>query len=210
MSLRRLGFASVLGLMLLAAPAVAQDVQIQIARGPYYVGEAFEVQVVASDFEEEPPPEISAGAIEGGRLRYVGVSPSTSTSISIINGKMSRVHEVTFVYRYELTGTREGRIQISPFTVSQTNTSISTRSFDVAIEGVPETNDVEVALELPPTSSTCPSLIHPPFVFSTSRRREAIPNSKYRQRRAYSGCLRSLRKGRSEVDRRWSFVPRGR
>ncbi len=147
--LRRLGVASVLGLMLLAAPAVAQDVQIQIARGPHYVGEAFEVQVVASDFEEEPPPEISAGPLEGGRLRYVGVSPSTSTSISIINGKMSRVHEVTFVYRYELTGTREGRIKISPFTVAQANTSLSTRSFDVAVEGVPETNDVELVLELP-------------------------------------------------------------
>jgi hypothetical protein len=135
--------------MLPAAPAVAQDVQIQIARGPYYVGEAFEVQVVASDFEEEPPPEISAGPLEGGRLRYLSVSPSTSTSISIINGKMSRVHEVTFVYRYELTATREGRIQISPFTVSQATTSISTRRFDVAIGGVPETDRVEIALELP-------------------------------------------------------------
>jgi hypothetical protein len=139
-----------LGLVLLATPVVAQDVRIQVARGPYYVGEPFEVQVIASDFEEDPAPEVSGGPLEGGQLRYVGVSPSTSTSISIINGKLSRVHEVTFVYRYELTGTQEGRIRIPEFTVAQASTSRSTRSFALEIGGVPETNTVEIALELPP------------------------------------------------------------
>jgi len=131
-------------------PVVAQDVRIQVARGPYYVGESFEVQIIASDFEEEPAPEISAGPIEGGHLRLVGVSPSTSTSISFINGKLSRVHEVTFVYRYEVTGTQEGRLDISEFTVAQANTVRSTRSFSLDIGGVPETKNVEIALELPP------------------------------------------------------------
>ena len=148
-NLHKVGILGVLGFILLAIPAVAQDVRIQVARGPYYVGEPFEVQVIASDFEEEPPPEISAGSLEGGRLGFVGVSPSTSTSISISNGKFSRVHEVTFVYRYELTGTREGQIRISPFTVSQASTSRSTRNFDLEIRGVPETSNVEIELELP-------------------------------------------------------------
>jgi len=142
-------FSSILVSILLAAPVLAQEARIQVARGPYYVGESFEVQVIATDFEEEPSPEISAGPLEGGRLRLVGVSPSTSTSISIINGKISRVHEVTFVYQYALTGTREGRIRIPSFTVDQASTSRSTRSFDLEIGGIPETNNVEIALELP-------------------------------------------------------------
>ena len=97
-------------LSLLAAAATAQQVDVQVARGPYYVGEAFEVQVVAQHFEEEPEPEVDVGAVGGGRLRFVGVSPSTSTSISIVNGKMTRTREVKFVYRYAFTGTREGRV----------------------------------------------------------------------------------------------------
>lgn len=150
-ALRRLRLVSgILGFVLFAMPVVAQDVRIQVARGPYYVGEAFEVQIIASDFEEDPAPEISAGPIEGGHLRLVGVSPSTSTSISFINGKLSRVHEVTFVYQYEVTGTQEGRLEISEFTVAQATTERTTRSFSLDIGGVPETTDVEIALELPP------------------------------------------------------------
>ena len=142
---------SMIALLCLVWPGstVAAEVRVQIARGPYYVGEAFEVQVVATDFEEEPAPEISVGVYGGISLRLVGVSPSTSTSISIINGKMTRVHEVTFVYRYELTGTRAGRIRIPEFLVEQVGVSKSTRSFEIEIEGVPTSNLVHVELDLP-------------------------------------------------------------
>lgn len=139
----------VVGFVLLATPVVAQEVRLQVARGPHYVGQAIELQVVAKDFEESPTPQISVSPFAGGQLRFVGVSPSTSTSITIINGKLSRVHEVSFVYRYELTGTRPGRIQISPFTVAQAGTSLSTRVFELEIRGVPETPDVEIELALP-------------------------------------------------------------
>ena len=132
-----------------AAPSFAVEVQVQIARGPYYVGETFEVQVVATDFEEEPAPEISIGVYGGISLRLLGVAPSTKTSISFINGKMTRNHEVTFVYRYELTGTRAGRVRIPEFLVEQDEVSGSTRSFEIEISGVPTSDQVAVELDLP-------------------------------------------------------------
>ncbi|RLA11717.1 MAG: hypothetical protein DRQ60_09585 [Gammaproteobacteria bacterium] len=49
-----------------------------------------------------------------------------------------------------MTGTQEGRLDISEFTVAQANTVRSTRSFSLDIGGVPETKNVEIALELPP------------------------------------------------------------
>ncbi len=140
---------SVSCLVMWAMPSFAAGVRVQIARGPYYVGEAIEVQVVATDFEEEPAPEISVGVYGGVSLRLLGVSPSTSTSISIINGKMTRNHEVTFVYRYELTGTRAGRIRIPEFLVEQAGLSESTQSFEIKISGVPTSNLVGIELELP-------------------------------------------------------------
>jgi hypothetical protein len=135
--------------VLCASQALAAEVRVQIARGPYYIGEAFEVQVTATDFKEEPAPEISVGVYGGISLRLLGVSPSTSTSISIINGKMTRLHEVTFVYRYELTGTRVGLVRIPEFLVEQAASSESTRSFEVEISGIPSSNLVHVSLDLP-------------------------------------------------------------
>ncbi|MFP6655828.1 MAG: BatD family protein [Myxococcota bacterium] len=134
----------------IAIPAMAADLRVQIAKGPYYIGDAFEIQVVATDFEEEPPPEISIGRYSGISVRLVSVSPSTSTSISIINGRMTRVHEVTFVYRYEAIGTRAGRARIPEFLVEQAGTSKSTQSFHVELSSVPTTELVRVELELPP------------------------------------------------------------
>jgi hypothetical protein len=139
----------VLFLIVWVTPVVAQEVRVNVSRGPYYAGETVEVQVIASDFEEEPAPEISAGPLAGGRLRYVGVSPSTSTSISIINGKMSRVHEVTFVYRYEFIGTRQGQTRIAEFTVVQAGTTRKTDAFVLEISGVPTTDAVGIDLDLP-------------------------------------------------------------
>jgi hypothetical protein len=129
--------------------AEAPTARVQVAHGPYYVGEAFEIQVVATNFEEEPAPEISTGVYGGGVLRLMSISPSTSTSISIINGKMTRVHEVTFVYRYEFTSTRKGPIRVPEFLVTQGSVSESTRSFELEISGVPTTDRVAIDLQLP-------------------------------------------------------------
>lgn len=132
-----------------AAPLAAQELRIQTSRGPHYLGEPVEIHVIASDFAEEPTPEIVPGEPSGGRLRYAGVSDSTQTSISIVNGRMSRVKEVHFVYRYELVADREGRLRIPPFVVTQGTTSRSTQPFDLEIEGVASTGLVGLTLNLP-------------------------------------------------------------
>lgn len=145
-----LGFLLALSVGVLAGRSVrAQEVRVQLERGPYYLGETFEVQVIAKDFEDEPAPEVAPGRVDGGGLRFAGVSPSTSTSISIVNGKMTRLHEVTFVYRYALTGTREGTLRVPEFSVTQGATERRTRSFDVEISGVPTSDDFGLEVELP-------------------------------------------------------------
>ncbi|MBJ21792.1 MAG: hypothetical protein CL933_20485 [Deltaproteobacteria bacterium] len=135
--------------------AVAQEVRLQIGRGPHYVGESIEVQVVASDFAEDPTPEIEVGEVTLGRLRYAGVSDSSSTSISIINGRMSRVKEVHFIYRYEFSSNQAGRVRLPSFRVTQAGeagkapTTRQTRPFDLEISGVPATGLVALTVEHP-------------------------------------------------------------
>jgi hypothetical protein len=139
---------------LVSFSALAQDVRIQVGRGPYYIGDPIEIQVVASDFVDDPTPEIEVGEVASGRLRYGGVSDSSTTSISIVNGRMSRVKEVNFVYRYEFTSNQQGRARLPGFTVTQATagggqTSRTTGPFELEIEGVPATGLVGLSVELP-------------------------------------------------------------
>ena len=129
--------------------AAAQDVRVQVARGPYYLGQPFELQVAVNDFEEEPTPVVEAPEIDGGRLRYVGVSPSTSTSISIVNGKMSRTREVKFIFRYELLPLRRGVLRVPEFEVSQGTISRQSRGIQLEVAAVPRNDGIALSLEVP-------------------------------------------------------------
>ena len=135
--------------LLCASTATAQDVQVQSSRGPHYVGDPITIQVVASGFEEEPTPNVETPKLEAGSLRFAGVSPSVSNSISIVNGKMTRSKEVRFVYQYELLATRAGRVTVPAFSVSQGGTSRETRPFAFDVKRVPTTGMVELSLDLP-------------------------------------------------------------
>lgn len=129
--------------------AQAQDVQLQTDRGPHYIGEPITVQIVASQFDENSTPEVDAPEIVGGQLRYAGVSDSSSTSISFINGKLTRSKEVRFIYRYELVVDRGGVVNIPAFNVRQGATSRSTRPQRIRVSGVPTTGLVSLELNLP-------------------------------------------------------------
>ena len=129
--------------------AQAQDVQLQTDRGPHYIGEPITVQIVANQFDENSTPEVDAPEIVGGQLRYAGVSDSSSTSISFINGKLTRSKEVRFIYRYELVVDRDGVVNIPAFNVRQGATSRSTRPQRIRVSGVPTTGLVSLELNLP-------------------------------------------------------------
>lgn len=134
-----------------AGADAAQQVQIQVARGPHYVGEAIDLHVVAEGFEEEPAPEIITPNISKteGALQYIGVTPKVSSSISIINGQMTRSHEVTFAYRYRYLTQQAGTVRIDPFTVSQRGVSRTTARIELRVREVPTSNAIDVLLELP-------------------------------------------------------------
>jgi hypothetical protein len=145
-----LGMASAALLLAAVRPAAAQDARVEVDPAPYYQGQPIALQIVATQFEEEPAPEVEFDPSEGLSLRFLGVSPSTSTSITIINGQMSRVHEVSFVYRYELSSARVGRVEVPEFRVRQGATLRRTRPFALEIAAVPTSEEFGIAVVLPP------------------------------------------------------------
>lgn len=142
-------FVLLVTLLLEPGVGLAQDAQLQAGRGPHYAGDPITIQVVVQDFEEDPTPEIEAPEIANGVLRFAGVSPSVSSSISIVNGRMSRSKEVRFVYQYELIADRAGRIDVPPFRVRQGATTRTTQSMRLDVRSVPTTGMVELSVSLP-------------------------------------------------------------
>jgi hypothetical protein len=142
--------ASTALLLASARPVAAQDARVEVDPAPYHRGQPIALQIVATQFEEEPTPEVEFDPQEGLSIRFLGVSPSTSTSITIINGQMSRVHEVSFVYRYELSSARVGRVEVPEFRVRQGATLRRTRPFALEIAAVPTSEEFGIAVVLPP------------------------------------------------------------
>lgn len=135
--------------VLASLPAFAQEVQVQVSRGPHYLSEPIELQVSIKDFEEEPQPVVETPAPATGKLRYVGVSPSVTSSMVFDGQKMTRTREVSFVFRFEFRPTRAGVAEVGPFSVTQGATTRTTPPVRLNIRQVPSSDRVGVALELP-------------------------------------------------------------
>ncbi len=131
------------------APGGAQEVRVEVDPGPHYQGQPIEIQIVATQFEEEPAPAVEFDPQAGLAIRYLGVSPSSSTSISIVNGHFSRVHEVSFIYRYELTSARVGALRVPEFRVRQGATFRRTEPVALEIAGVQSSDEFGISVVLP-------------------------------------------------------------
>ena len=132
-----------------SAPGAAQEVRVEIDPGPHYQGQPIELQIVATQFEEEPAPVVEFDPQAGISLRFLGVSPSSSTSISIVNGHFSRIHEVSFSYRYELTSARVGALRVPEFRVRQGTTLRRTEPFALEIAAVQSSDEFGISVVLP-------------------------------------------------------------
>lgn len=141
--------------VVLLAGGVARGREARLAaeRGPHYVGEPFVMQVTASGFDEEPTPEVMLGKMpEGLRVSFLGVNPSVSTSITIVNGRRTESRRVVFNFNYRLTGARAGNVQVPAVTVKQGTKTATTNALSLAIQEIEKDPDMRIELLLPETS----------------------------------------------------------
>lgn len=143
-------FFVVCSVLVLADAAYGQAAQVTTGVGPHYAGEEISIRVTAVGFEEDPPPIVEVPAPAGGRLEFVGVSPSVSQSITIVNGRMSRTREVTHVFQFRFVADGQGNVKLGPFRISQGQREASIPVVRLKIHDTPSNDDVRVALTLPP------------------------------------------------------------
>ena len=109
----------------------------------------FTLTLSAKGFEEEPTPAPPDLAIDGCDVTYLGVSPSVSSQVSIINGRRSEWREVTFVYRWRVVASAAARYTVPALRVQQGAVEANSRAASFDATEVPVTDDMDVRLKLP-------------------------------------------------------------
>ena len=128
----------------LIALGFAQEVSLHVQQDKLYSGMPFVLTVLASDFEEEPLPEVLDFTIDGCEIQFLGVDPQISRQMSIINGNFSESKDVKYAYRYRILAAKKGNYQIPPVSVTQAGQTITTSKTQFSVQEVPQTSDMDI------------------------------------------------------------------
>ena len=80
---------------------------------------------------------------------FLGVAPSVSSRIEIINGRRSEWRDVTFNYRWRVTAAAAGRYTVPPVAVAQNGVEARVGAAGFEVSEVPGTDDMIVRMRLP-------------------------------------------------------------
>ncbi|MGK0169197.1 MAG: hypothetical protein ACI9W2_000917 [Gammaproteobacteria bacterium] len=128
----------------------AQQAQLQASQAPHYTGVPIEVQIVADGFDEGPEPEVDVTPLAGARLTFVGVRPSVSTSVRIVNGQMTQWKRVRFVYRYQIDASAPGPLRVGPFTIRQGTKTATSTTANFNVQPLAKSDAYQFKMVLPP------------------------------------------------------------
>ena len=132
-----------------AVSAGAQTLEVSVESREIYAGLPFTLVLSARDFEEEPPPAPPDLEIDGCRVTYIGMTPSVSQQIRIVNGRRSEWREVTFVYRWQVTAPSAGRYAVPALSLAQGSKSAASSAATFDADDLEQTTDMVVRMRLP-------------------------------------------------------------
>ena len=138
-----------IGFALLAVPAGAQTLEVSVDSREIYAGMPFTLVLSAQSFEEQAPPAAPDLEIDGCRVTYIGMTPSVSQQIRIVNGRRSEWREVTLVYRWQVTAPAAGRYTVPALTLSQGSKSAASPAATFDVGDLEQTADMVVRMRLP-------------------------------------------------------------
>ena len=149
--MRPLGIALAVfvALAVLAVPAGEQTLEVSVESREIYAGMPFTLVLSARGFEEQTPPAAPDLAIDGCRVTYIGMTPSVSQQIQIVNGRRSEWRKVKFVYRWQVTAPSPGRYRVPALTLPQGSKSAASPAATFDVGDLEQTTDMVVRMRLP-------------------------------------------------------------
>jgi len=92
------------------------QVQLAIEAQDIYTDQPVVFQITVTGEDQPEPPDLAAVATDFA-VQFLGASPNSSTQISVINGRVSRVAKTETVLSYRLTPRKAGQLTIPSFVV---------------------------------------------------------------------------------------------
>ena len=153
MTTRKVGFLFATGVVFalcgLKNIAIAQSLRLQVESNELYANVPFELSAIAKGFEEDPAPTISKLTIAGCKVTPLGASPHVSSSIQVVNGRMTQSREVTYVFRFRVEAQKPGTFQVPALTASQGGASAQSRAASFRVRDISTTTDLKLRLTVP-------------------------------------------------------------
>ena len=147
--MKRFGVAWLAAVAAVAASAGAQTLEVSVETREIYAGMPFTLLLSARGFDEQPAPAEPELAINGCDVTYIGMTPSVSQQITIVNGRRSESREVTFVYRWRVRAPSAGRYTVPALTLSEGTKSAASPAAAFDVDDLERTADMVVRMRLP-------------------------------------------------------------
>lgn len=139
------------GLLLspLAASAQEQTLSVRAAvqSQRVYVGQPFLLQLQVQGSDQPDPVDISALEADFA-VTEAGGGSSNSTSVSIVNGRMTQQVRRGYNLNYRLAARRAGNLRIPALTVTANGQAASTEPITLVVQPPQENDDFKLRLEL--------------------------------------------------------------
>jgi len=128
------------------ASAETFSVKIAVEKDQVYVGESFIFQIHVQGHDAPDAPDLSG--IKDFTVQEMGGQQNNRSSISVINGKMTRNVSRGYVFSYRLTPKRAGRLTIPSIQVSAGGKKVRTQAVTIRAEKPTESKDFKLRMEL--------------------------------------------------------------
>jgi len=132
-----------------SAYAGSLSANVAISSADVFVGEPFTLQIKVTGSDSPQKPDLSA--IDGFNVAYQGGSQNSSSSITIINGKVTKNIRKGYVFSFQLTPLREGTLTIPSLMVHADGDMTLTRPVSIRAKKAMETDDFKLRLHLSKT-----------------------------------------------------------
>ncbi len=114
-----------------------------------YAGMPIVLQVVADGFDESPAPTQPPLTVAGATVQALGVQPSVSQSIQIVNGRRYQQRDVRWVFEYRILIDKPGAYDIPALSLVQGARKASSQPTRMNVGELPQTDDMRLELGVP-------------------------------------------------------------
>ncbi|MEM8678549.1 MAG: BatD family protein, partial [Planctomycetota bacterium] len=136
--------------MMSGGPLYGQRAQLRIESERGYINQPLRIQVDVTGLEEKSQPQVElVEAIDPAlTLTRTGVTPQISSSITNINGRITRESSTRWLFSFEVLATEVGTYPIGPFKITQDGTELTTASTSIQFGEVELDDRMQVELEI--------------------------------------------------------------